>query len=197
MMTLKYVDLGAKKAGALMVARKRGPSRGLPEAAKRDCLAVERLPRYRQFVEKAGYRFVQADVLGDFLWPWADVYLAFNFLEHLPDLDASQSVLANMFRRSRRCVWLLLPSFEEEALARLRKLGYEFPWVCWPNHRAHVQLKHVEEVAARFKVKERKLIYRWLFKDCEKLRALEGVEQKPQALKPPLPGGLEVMYYLE
>jgi len=196
---IKYVDLGAKNAGALAAAIKRGPSRGLPRAKPEECMAVERVAAYRRPVEKRGFQFVSADVQMGFSWERADVYLAWNFLEHLNSIEAAQKVLTKMFAFSRQCVWLLLPSFEEAALKRLAKFGYTFKWVDWKCHRAHVQLKHVDEVAKHFqtRIEAKKVIKRWAVRNCANLKPLKGRKQIPADLEPPLPGALEVMYYLK
>lgn len=154
MSNYKVVDLGCKKAGALDVYRKAGPKLyKLPIAKAHECLGVDVKDQYQRTVEKKGYEFFCGRIDKNFLWPEADVYLAFDFLEHLPDIEMSQFVLDAMLTMAKKAVWLRLPSFEttSEGEGRLSKLGLRFTWTRWKGHRSHFKLEHMNAVLDQFK----------------------------------------------
>jgi len=147
---LQVVDLGTKKGGAIGVFIK---SHGLyfdEEAIKpANCLGVDYNLNHKADVVKQGYQFQQAKA-EDYNWRSADYHLAFDFLEHLPDVETSKGVLREMLRHSNKGVWLRLPSFEADRtnIARLAPLGLRFSWTTWSFHPSHFCKEHVRQVLA-------------------------------------------------
>ena len=145
----QVVDLGTKKAGALNVFIKH---HGLYFPSQRfdpsQCLGVDYTAKYKAEVEKQGYAFSSANVLKDFEWPTAEYYLAFDFLEHMPDLKTAQELLARMIEKSSKGVWVRMPSFEldETNIAQLERHNLRFTWTTWHYHPAHLCRHHVKEV---------------------------------------------------
>jgi hypothetical protein len=136
------VDLGTKEAAALDVFRKRGNMYfGIEaECEPGDCLGVDRKEQYSEAVKKKGYKLKLGNILTEeFDWPTAAVYLAFDFLEHLPSKEDSDNVLRTMLERSKRGVWLRMPSFEQDGTGEkpLRDLGMRFAWTHWHGHPSH------------------------------------------------------------
>ena len=138
----KVVDLGTKQGGALGVFLKHGQmyfdTFGIKPG---DCLGIDRKRTYEKAVRKRGYHFKEANIFSDeFVWPKADYYLAFDFLEHLPDIHASDQVLRRMIENARRGVWLRMPSFEQDeetGEGQLKKLGLRWAWTTWRGHPSH------------------------------------------------------------
>jgi hypothetical protein len=139
------VDLGTKLGGALDVYRSKGYKLyHFPAAAPKTCLGIDRQDRYKKDVEKKGYAFRTADLLDpDFAYPAAQVYLAFDFLEHLPSIIDAQKVLRRMVEASEVGVWLRCPSFENDP--RLATAGLRFAWTNWHGHPAHFKIEHAME----------------------------------------------------
>lgn len=135
------VDLGTKKAGALEVFRKRGKMYfGLhSECHPGACLGVDSQDKYAEEVRGKGFKYQTVNVLEGFAWPLADFYLAFDFLEHMPSKEDSDNVLRTMLERSKRGVWLRLPSFEQDGTGEkpLRDIGMRFAWTHWHGHPSH------------------------------------------------------------
>jgi hypothetical protein len=149
-MTTDYrvVDLGTKLGSALTEFRRRADQffPDLPKLPPGECLGVDRNEKYRADVEGQGYLFAgwdltDSDVLTGL--PTADYYIAWDFLEHLPDTLWSQTLVKLMLHNARRGVWLRLPSFEQDAQTgegRLKELGLRFAWTEWTGHKSRFTL---------------------------------------------------------
>ena len=188
-----YVDLGTKRGGALGVAFAHHDRYGFPKAKKKQMLGVDAKEDFRKEIEHQGFQFEQGIIPKDFSWPRADVYMAWNFMEHLNGLGQACATLDRMIAHSNVGVWLLMPSFEEHDRTTLQRCGYDFPYVDWDCHRAPFQLKHVDEVV---KANKRRVVKvekdaRHFHRDSSKLMPLrEDVE--PAKFNPSVPGGWEV-----
>ena len=142
----KVVDLGTKKGYAIGVFRERARmyyGADVQMVPARLCLGVDRNDKYRAVVEEQGYQFHSAIIHeADFLFPVADYYLAWDFLEHLPNTDVSNNVLTSMLCSARKGVWLKMPSFEqdERGEGQLRRHGLRFAWSHWKGHKCHYTL---------------------------------------------------------
>jgi len=148
MKSYKVIDLGTKTGGALDVYRQRGAKLyKLPRSRPEYCLGVDAKGKYRAQVEKKRYNFLEANVLKGFPWPEAQVYLAWDFLEHLPSIKDSKEVLKKMLELASVCVWLRCPSFEQddEGEAQLARHGLRFTWTKWKGHRSPFLAAHVYE----------------------------------------------------
>ncbi|MEX2431421.1 MAG: hypothetical protein WD645_05825 [Dehalococcoidia bacterium] len=144
------VDLGTKKGGALDVFRKRHglyyPQQSIPPAS---CLGVDLQKKYARQVRSKGYGFRAADVLDpSFVWPESNYYLAWDFLEHLPDKAAADSVVRRMIRHAAKGIWLRMPVFEPEQEDRLRAHGLRFAWSHWSAHPCHYLAADAQRVIA-------------------------------------------------
>lgn len=164
-MAYRVVDLGTKHGGALDEFRAVGheffgdAARGVPPG---DCLGVDLKADYRRRVEAKGYRFDAFDVVREpGRVPPADFVLLWDFLEHLPDVDAASATLRVALDRARVGVWLRMPSFEQDegGEAPLRRLGLRFAWTRWHGHPTAYLVEHARSVLLahprvdRFKVK--------------------------------------------
>jgi hypothetical protein len=140
----RVVDLGTKRGGALDVFREHGHEY-FGEAAvgiqPGECLGVDRSAEYAEEVRAKGYGYLEGDVLEFFEQPVpVDFYLAFDFLEHMPDKATSQRALERMLQTAQTGVWLRMPSFELDLVhgeGRLRALGLRFAWTHWVGHPSH------------------------------------------------------------
>lgn len=143
---LRVVDLGTKLGSALSEFRRRGGQLrfGETDVAPSECLGVDRNDKYRGDVQRQGYRFLALDVTAAGALeslPEADYYLAWDFLEHLPDHGWAEAVVAAMVRKARRGIWLRLPSFERDGIngeGVLKKHGLRFAWSRWHGHTCHL-----------------------------------------------------------
>lgn len=138
----KLVDLGTKKAGAIDLYRRVYNNYRLPEIER--FIGVDMKSEYKEEVEGKGYEFIEADILADdYKWIDADVYLGFDFLEHLPSIEVSKQVLKKMIEHSK-FVWLKMPSFEYEP--QLEDLGLRLSWTYWKGHPSYFKIQHVKEI---------------------------------------------------
>jgi predicted O-methyltransferase YrrM/glycosyltransferase involved in cell wall biosynthesis len=165
------VDLGTKKGGAIDAFRRFAASTQMPVPSPAVCLGIDRDEQYRTEVTQKGYEFLAANVISpDFVWPEADHYLAWDFLEHLPDRECSKKVLIQICRHATASVWLRLPSFEQDSVtgeAALKKHGLRFAWSHWRGHPSHflvedaMQALHegLKDVQWSYRLQQQKLIY--------------------------------------
>lgn len=167
MSDFKVVDLGTKKGGALNVFHARGDmyyGKGISRIRLSGCLGIDQDDKYKEVVEKQGYQFEACDVLDpSFVWPDADYYLAWDFLEHLPSIEDSNSVLAQMLTSANKGVWLKMPSFEqdEQGEGQLRRHGLRFAWTRWHGHPSHYKVSDARSIIspdARVKHKHQRII---------------------------------------
>jgi hypothetical protein len=147
----QVVDLGAKKGGAVALFLKSGRNyfgAGLDAVVPRGCLCIESNKKYRAEVERRGYTFWRADVLEVEEFPRADYYIAWNFLEHLPNRDASKDVLRRALVAAVVGVSLLLPSFESEP--QLERADLQFVWTRWTGHPSYFTVSDAVAVIEEF-----------------------------------------------
>jgi len=143
----RLIDLGTKRGGAIDAYRTNCQSRNLPTIDPQDCLGIDLKDEYQKEVEAKGYHFKAADVT-KMNWPEAEVYLAWDFLEHLPSVEVSQYVVKQMLKAATRAVWLIMPSFEREK--KLERLGLRFAWTDWHGHPSHFRLDDLWSVTKGF-----------------------------------------------
>jgi hypothetical protein len=143
------VDLGTKKGGAIDAFRRLAASHEIPVLPPSLCLGIDRKDEYRNEVTQKGYEFLAADIISPaFVWPAADYYLAWDFLEHLPDRERSKKVVVEMCRHATAGIWLRLPSFEQDSAigeGALKKHGLRFAWSRWTGHRSHFLIEDALE----------------------------------------------------
>lgn len=149
----RVVDLGTKKAAALVEFRKRCPTymRDRDPIPPERCLGLDLKAEYADEVTRHGFEFRTDDVL-TFDFPPADYYLAWDFLEHLPSLEAARSVIRRMANAARRGLWFRLPSFEQDTVTgegRLRQRGLRFTWTNWAAHPTAVLVQDVINAVGR------------------------------------------------
>src|SRR4030095_2178374 len=149
MLRYAVVDLGTKKGNALDAFRRFAASNDLPVPSPGLCLAIDRKEQYRTEVTQKGYEFLAADITSpQFAWPEANSYLAWNFLEHLPDRTWSKKVVIQMCRHATAGIWLRLPSFEQDPVTgegALKKHGLRFAWSRWTGHPSHFLIEDALE----------------------------------------------------
>jgi glycosyltransferase involved in cell wall biosynthesis len=165
------VDLGTKKGGAIDAFRRFAASNQMAAPSPALCLGIDRDEQYRTEVTQKGYQFLAANIISpDFVWPEADHYLAWDFLEHLPDREWSKKVLIQMCRHATAGIWLRLPSFEQDSVTgegALKKHGLRFAWSHWSGHPSHflvedaMQALHEGLMDAQWshRLEQRKLIH--------------------------------------
>lgn len=141
------VDLGTKHGCAIDEFRRKGNSYlNCPTLFKRirplQCVGYERpqAERYRSIVEGKKYQFRIADLATDeaiAALPVAEIYLAWHFLEHVPNKDWSRKLVRESLTNSQRLAWFRLPSFQQDAETGegvLRQHGMRFTWTTWTGH---------------------------------------------------------------
>ena len=150
---LDIVDLGTKKGNATieflqfskrhLQQRKGKPlpyyltQEELSSMSIRNCAGYERKEgeKYRKGVEGRGMQFRLADLATDGAieqLPPAKVYLAWHFLEHVPNKDWSRKLVHASLSNSRWMSWFRLPSFQQDdktGEGALRKHGMRFTWL--------------------------------------------------------------------
>lgn len=155
MSPFRVVDLGTKQAGALQEFLAKGDiyfGKDVLTIKPAECLGIDHQARYAHEVKALGYEFWTQDILANLdSLPEADYYLAWDFLEHLPNVRESSRVLRAALARARIGVWLRMPSFEqdEEGEGQLRKLGLRFAWSHWHGHPSHYLVGDAEEVFSK------------------------------------------------
>lgn len=157
-MNLKVVDLGTNLGNAIGEFLKRGKQHftDLEEIRPEECLGVDKQGRFQSDLIQRGYNFSEADLTTIDLsaLPEADYYLAWDFLEYLPDTDWSAAVLQVMLHKSRRGLWLKMPSFEATGLSSektLKDLDLRFAWTTWPCNTSHFTLLKMAEAISAYK----------------------------------------------
>jgi len=159
-MRTKVVDLGCKLGRALEEFRRAGPryyGRAAEAVCPAECLGVDRQARYAALVRDRGYGFLGLDLTEPGALerlPRADFYLAWDFLEHLPDKGWSDAVLRAALARARIGVWLRMPSFQQDddtGEGALRALGLRFTWTRWTGHRSGYLIEEALEAIGLYR----------------------------------------------
>ena len=143
------VDLGTKKGGAIREFLRKGDvftKSGIKASCRPiNCIGYEREEgeEYRKDVEARGYQFRIANLAteeGIAQLPKARVYLAWHFLEHVPNKDWSARLVKASLDRCQDLAWFRLPSFEQDKRngeGVLRQHGMRFTWTHWRGHTSH------------------------------------------------------------
>lgn len=158
---LDIVDLGTKRGNATieflqfserhLKQRKGKPlpyyltREELSSLSIRRCAGYERAEgeKYRKHVEGRKMQFRIANLATDGAiedLPPAKVYLAWHFLEHVPNKDWSHKLVHASLTNSRWMSWFRLPSFQQDDKTGegvLRKHGMRFTWTNWRGHPSH------------------------------------------------------------
>jgi len=165
------VDLGTKKGNAIYEFLSRAgaslsgslPPLPIRDLVKSKCVGYERKQGevYRKEVESRGYKFRIANLATEdaiAALPTAKVYLAWHFLEHVPNKDWSDKLVKASLTNASWVAWFRLPSFQQDFQTGegvLREHGMRFTWTNWRGHPSH-----------------------WLVEDCTK-SILEWSKGKP------------------
>lgn len=144
------VDLGTKEGNAIDVFLKTAGKHYMTQAGinsyKRErCVGFERAEgrKYESAVRRKGFQFRVADLAteeGVAALPVSDVYLAWHFLEHLPNKAWSKRLVHASLSKAKTMAWFRLPSFEQDMETGegvLRKHGMRFTWTNWHGHPSH------------------------------------------------------------
>lgn len=148
---LDVVDLGTKKGSAISNFLKKGPhyfGRLATGLNPKKCLGVDINPKWRRTVTRQGYQFAEKNLADEEeleSLPVAKFYLAWDFLEHLPDHVWAEKVLLSMVDKSLHGVWVVIPNFDQDETGEraLKKLGLRFAWTKWLGHPNHWTLHQV------------------------------------------------------
>lgn len=156
-MTYSVVDLGSKRGNAAAEFLKliSKPDKARLEPLRGDkflafdypanqviCYDKSDSEEYEAATKKRGYSFESVDLASDDVLaslPEAKVYLAWHFLEHLPNKEWSSKVVKAALSKSKYLAWFRLPSFQldEKGEMPLRRLGLRFTWTNWSGHPSH------------------------------------------------------------
>jgi hypothetical protein len=163
------VDLGTKQGNAMDVFLKTAGSHYLKQSTidsfdRKKCVGFERPEgrKYQSEVARKGFQFKVANLATDegvASLPESKVYLAWHFLEHLPNKAWSKRLVQAALAKSKVMAWFRLPSFEQDDMngeGVLRKHGMRFTWTNWIGHPSH-----------------------WLVSDCQ--QAIEEWCERPQS----------------
>lgn len=144
------VDLGTKHGNAIDEFLKKGGEylkrRELMRRIQRGrCVGYERpqAEKYRKIVEGKGFQFRVADLANDeeiAKLPMAEIYLAWHFLEHVPNKDWSRKLVRASLTNARHMAWFRLPSFQQDkdtGEGVLKEHGMRFTWTNWKGHPSH------------------------------------------------------------
>jgi len=166
---LDIVDLGTKKGGATIEFLqfshrhlKQSKNNPMPYYLTKEeldsirmgkCVGYERAEgeKYRKDVENRKMQFRIADLATDGAieeLPSAKVYLAWHFLEHVPNKDWSRKLVHASLTNSRWMSWFRLPSFQQDdetGEGVLRKHGMRFTWTNWRGHPSHWLVEDCQE----------------------------------------------------
>jgi SAM-dependent methyltransferase len=141
------------RAGAELLDLGCGPGRSLESAVRRfdaNAVGLELNAAKVRTAQEQGLPVFQADILdlqpADF--PSVRYVTMDNVLEHLPTLDAVETVLAKSCQLAADAVYVRHPSFEDEEY--LAGLGLKQYWTDWPGaHTAHIRLHEFVAMANR------------------------------------------------
>lgn len=139
------VDLGTKKAGAIKEFRKNGAVffKDITPIDPAKCLGIDLKDEYESDVTQQGIAFKAYDLATDKALaelPTSKYYLAWHFLEHVPNKDWSNKIVKACLDNATKGCWFRLPSFqpdEENGEGALRKHGLRFCWSNWHGHPTH------------------------------------------------------------
>jgi len=152
------VDLGTKHGNAIEEFIKKGKQYlNYPDFIQSidpgRCVGYERpqAEDYRKIVEGKGFQFRTADLASDVAithLPLAEVYLAWHFLEHVPNKDWSRKLVRAALTYSRKLAWFRLPSFQQDTDTGegvLKEHGMRFTWTNWRGHPSHWLVEDCQE----------------------------------------------------
>jgi len=159
------VDLGTKHGNAIAGFLNKGnvalKNIRLHRSLKKGrCVGYEipKMEAYRSKVESKGFKFATADLATDdaiAALPTSRVYLAWHFLEHVPNKSWSDKLVKASLTNASKLAWFRLPSFEQDTVngeGVLRQHGLRFTWTHWAGHPTHWLVadcrKSIEEWAA-------------------------------------------------
>ena len=157
---MKVVDLGTKLGNSIGEFRKKGRmyyGDDIPRIKPAECLGIDMQDKYESDCTKRGYGFLKLDVTAEGALeklPESDYYLAWDFLEHLPNKVWSTALIKVMLHKARKGVWLRMPSFEQDERtgeAALRKLGLRFAWTDWHGHPSHYLIEDALQAINEYK----------------------------------------------
>lgn len=139
------VDLGAKKGGAIREFRRNGKVffKDMDPVDASKCLGIDLKDEYEKDVRKAGYQFESRNLATDDALAGlttSKYYLAWHFLEHVPNKDWSNRIVKACLDNATKGCWFRLPSFQqdkESGEGALRNHGLRFCWSDWHGHPTH------------------------------------------------------------
>jgi hypothetical protein len=145
-MTYDIVDLGTKHGNAIDEVLK-NEQLLKPE----NCIGYELTEHYRQIVQQKHYQFRCANLADDNViatLPLAKIYLAWHFLEHMPNKEWARKIVQAALTNAHHMAWFRLPSFQQDDTGEgaLRKHGMRYTWTNWRGHPTHWLIEDCQEV---------------------------------------------------
>ena len=157
------VDLGTKHGCAIDEFRRIGnmylKNQELFDQLKlQRCVGYERpqAESYRAIVEGKKYNFRIADLATEeaiATLPKAEIYLAWHFLEHVPNKEWARKLVWGSLTNARHLTWFRLPSFQQDTETGegvLRQHGMRFTWTFWHGHPTHWLVEDCTEAIAEW-----------------------------------------------
>jgi hypothetical protein len=186
------VDLGTKHGGALAEFLKRGnislkDAKLFKSLSPSRCIGYEAptMEKYRSKVESKGFAFDTADLATDEAiasLPRSQVYLAWHFLEHVPDKSWSSKLVKASLSNASRLAWFRLPSFEQDTATGegvLRKHGLRFTWTHWKGHPTHWLVQDCKQAIAEWAEQNPTRIYELEVRPADKIRNVSNPRVVP------------------
>ena len=137
-----FIDLGAGSGGSIRHCSRRFKARGI---------GIEQSRRRVAQAREAGIEVIHGDGALFDCEKVVRFVTMMDMLEHLPDLNVVESVLAKAVKAARQFIFIRHPSFEGEEEARRRNyiVGH---WREGGGHTAHIKLSEFAEMFARLGV---------------------------------------------
>lgn len=125
-----FIDLGCSNGGSIQHCVKRfGARAGIGIDIDASKVAKTRA---------AGYEAILTDARTLDLNHQVSFISMLDFIEHLPDLDTVEAIIAAAARSARDFIFIKHPSFEGQEL--VEGMGYRQYWWHWHGHTAHVRV---------------------------------------------------------
>ena len=139
-----FIDLGCSNGGSIEFAVKRfNARRGI---------GVDIDPAKLDRAADLGFDVVAADARSLNLAKRVRFVSMLDFLEHLPDLETVEAVLASAAEAATDFLFIKHPSFEGEELAET--LGIRQYWWNWSGHTAHIRVSEYCEMFDRLGLRQ-------------------------------------------
>lgn len=147
-----FIDFGSSTGGSIGYCMRRfRASRGL---------GIDIKPAEVEKIRASGFDAVQADIMSFECPPGSFRFVSMmDFLEHLPDLQCVERVLARAKRMARDFLFIRHPSFEDEHY--LSAVGLKQFWTDWPGgHTAKLTVADFSSIFRRLELNQHCISFR-------------------------------------